>query len=192
MCRYTRNRKVNCELLEFRLAPDINIIFFFLSFTFDAEAPKCVRASSFTRFLDHTKRRTTLGRTPLDEWSARSRGPYLTKHNTHNRQISLPLAGFEPAIPASDRPQIHALRLRHTDRGQPPRLAARNLSSSILHHQWQTESGLASAAGGWPLVSLQFCVWRQFVHAACSRSNRKIDLPSEKQRFDVELHLFSR
>ena len=25
----------------------------------------------FTRFLDHTQRRTTVGRTPLDEWSAR-------------------------------------------------------------------------------------------------------------------------
>jgi hypothetical protein len=25
------------------------------------------RASSFTRFLDHTQRRTTVGRTPLDE-----------------------------------------------------------------------------------------------------------------------------
>jgi hypothetical protein len=29
--------------------------------------PKLARASSFTRFLDHTQRRTTLGRTPLDE-----------------------------------------------------------------------------------------------------------------------------
>jgi len=31
-------------------------------------------ASSFLRFLDHTQRRTTVGRTPLDEWSARRRG----------------------------------------------------------------------------------------------------------------------
>jgi len=31
----------------------------------------------FTRFLDHTQRRTTVGRTPLDEWSARRRDLYL-------------------------------------------------------------------------------------------------------------------
>jgi len=27
----------------------------------------------FLMFLDHTQRRTTVGRTPLDEWSARRR-----------------------------------------------------------------------------------------------------------------------
>jgi len=45
-------------------------------------------ASSFLRFLDHTRRRTTIGRTPLDEWSARCRDLYLITHNTHNRQHS--------------------------------------------------------------------------------------------------------
>ena len=44
----------------------------------------------FTRFLDHTQRRTTVGRTPLDEWPARRRDLYLTTHNNHNRQISTP------------------------------------------------------------------------------------------------------
>ena len=37
-------------------------------------------------FLDHTRRRTTVGRTPLDKWSARHRVLYLATHNTHNRQ----------------------------------------------------------------------------------------------------------
>ena len=32
-----------------------------------------------------TLRHTTLGRTPLDEWSACHRDLYLTKHNTHKR-----------------------------------------------------------------------------------------------------------
>ena len=32
-----------------------------------------------------------------------------TTHNTHNRQTSMPLVGFEPAIPARERPQTHAL-----------------------------------------------------------------------------------
>ena len=48
--------------------------------------PMRVMVSSFLRFLDHTQRRTTVGRTPLDEWSARRRDLYLTTHNTHNRQ----------------------------------------------------------------------------------------------------------
>jgi len=47
-------------------------------------------ASSFLRFLDHTQRRTTVGRTPVNEGSARRRDLYLTTHNTHNRQTSMP------------------------------------------------------------------------------------------------------
>src|SRR5215470_11060971 len=33
---------------------------------------------------------------------------YLITHNTHKRQTSMPPAGFEPAIPASEGPQTHA------------------------------------------------------------------------------------
>ena len=40
-------------------------------------SPPWARAS-FMRFLDHTQRRTTFGRTPPDEWSARFRDLYLT------------------------------------------------------------------------------------------------------------------
>jgi hypothetical protein len=47
---------------------------------------------------------TTLGRTPLHERPARRRDLYLTTHNTHKRQTSMPPAGFEPTIPASERP----------------------------------------------------------------------------------------
>ena len=46
-------------------------------------------ASSRTRFLDHTQRCATVGKTPLDEWSVRRRDLYLTMHNTHNRQTSM-------------------------------------------------------------------------------------------------------
>jgi len=56
--------------------------------------PTRAMASSFTRFLDHTQRRTTVGRTPLDEWSARRRDLYLTTHNNHNRQTSMPPGGI--------------------------------------------------------------------------------------------------
>jgi len=73
--------------------------------------PTRVMASSFRRSLDHTQRRTTVGRTPLEEWSARRRDLYLT---IHNRQISMPSVGFEPTISAGERPQTYAL-----DRARP-------------------------------------------------------------------------
>ena len=65
--------------------------------------PTQVMASSFLKFLDHT-RRTKVGRTPLDELSARRRDLYLTIHDTHNRQISMPPVGFEPKISAGRSP----------------------------------------------------------------------------------------
>jgi len=45
------------------------------------------------------------GRTPLDEWSARHRVLYMTTHNSHKRQTAMTPLGFEPTIPACDRPQ---------------------------------------------------------------------------------------
>ena len=51
-------------------------------FCFWRNSPQWARASLFTRFLDHTQRRTTVGTTPLDEWSARRRDLYPTAHTT--------------------------------------------------------------------------------------------------------------
>ena len=62
----------------------------FCLFVFGPKAPQWARASLFMWFLYQTQRRTTVGRTPLDEWAARRRDLYLTKHNTHNRQTSVP------------------------------------------------------------------------------------------------------
>jgi hypothetical protein len=56
-----------------------------------------------------TLRHTTFGRTPLDEGSPHHSDLYLTTHNIHKRQTPIPPAGFEPAIPESERPQTHAL-----------------------------------------------------------------------------------
>jgi hypothetical protein len=77
---------------------------------FLAQQPQWPRASSFLRFLEHTQRRITVGRTPLDEWSARSRALYLTTHNDHKRQTSMLPVGFEPTISADERPQTAADR----------------------------------------------------------------------------------
>jgi hypothetical protein len=63
----------------------------------------------FLMFLDHTQRRTTVGRTPLDKRSARRRDLYLKTHDTHNRQISVPPVGFETTISAGERPEAARL-----------------------------------------------------------------------------------
>jgi len=73
-------------------------------------------ASSFKRFLDHT-RHTTVGRTPLDEWSARRRDLCLTIHNTYNKQTPMTLVRFKPIISAGERPQTYALDRAATGTG---------------------------------------------------------------------------
>jgi hypothetical protein len=96
----------------------VNILFLFEMFFFFGVTNHCgcifhspvagFSTSSFSRFLDHT-RRATFGRTPLDEWSIRHRDLYLTTHNTHNRQTSMPQVRFEPTISAGERPKTYAL-----------------------------------------------------------------------------------
>ena len=44
---------------------------FQIQIVFQRQSPQWARISSCTRFLDHTQRRCTVGRTPLDESSAR-------------------------------------------------------------------------------------------------------------------------
>ena len=84
--------RIRVKLLTFRLL---------MSYTY-TEHP-------FLMFLDHTQRRSTVGRTPLDEWSACRRDLYLTTHDTHNRQVSMPPVGFEPTISVGERPQAARL-----------------------------------------------------------------------------------
>jgi hypothetical protein len=59
--------------------------------------------------LDHTHTHTTVCMTPLDEGSARRRDLNLKTQTLYKRQTSMPPVGFEPKIPASARPQTHAL-----------------------------------------------------------------------------------
>ena len=62
-----------------------------------------------TDTLTHTHTHTPQIRAPLDEGLARRREFYLTTPNTHKRQRSMPLAGFKPAIAASERRQTHVI-----------------------------------------------------------------------------------
>jgi len=83
------------------------VVFFFLLYReatpSDGPWPPCY--GGFTITLSHT----TLSSTSLDEWSACRRDLYLTTHNTHYRQTSMPPGGFEPTIPESERPQTNVL-----------------------------------------------------------------------------------
>ena len=56
-----------------------------VSVCFWCDSPQWSRASSFTRFLEHTQRRTTVFRTPLDEWFSSSERPLPdnTQHSQH-------------------------------------------------------------------------------------------------------------
>jgi hypothetical protein len=120
-CRYHDRGRYNadgvfqfCKLLSFFLS-------FFLSWSnfypivVGVEEYCWVRSRAHT----HTHARTHThapGMTLLEELSALPSGRYL--HNTQNpQQTSTPPAGFEPVIPASERPQTHVLRRRgHADR----------------------------------------------------------------------------
>ena len=86
VCSRSTNRYLNLrltylinnwdKLLTARYSLNIRIQFRFVClFVFGKKSPQWDRACSFTRFLDHIKRRSTVGRTPLDEWSARRRDP---------------------------------------------------------------------------------------------------------------------
>ena len=95
-------------------------------------------ASSFSRFLDHTQRRTTVGRTPLDEWSARRKDLYLTTHNTLKRRMSVPPVGFETTISADERPQTYVVGLIHTaSRAEPNRTDPSRLGKQTYVMKWK-------------------------------------------------------
>ena len=102
-------------------------------FFFWRDSPQWAMASSFVRFLDHTQRRITVGRTPLGEWSARRRDLYLTTHNTHNGQTSMLAVGFEPTISAGERPQTYALDRAATG---PKWRRIGKVKSVQLHSAW--------------------------------------------------------
>jgi hypothetical protein len=81
-------------------------------FNFVTQQPLVGEGFSLSRIHDHTQTHHT-------RWDSSGRviSPTQTAHNNHKRQTSMPRAGFEPIIPASKRPQTHALRPRsHRDR----------------------------------------------------------------------------
>jgi hypothetical protein len=96
--------------------------------------PTRAMASSVLRFLGHTQRHTTVGSTPLDEWSARRSDLYMTTHNTHNRRTYMSSVGFEPTISAGDRPQAYALDRTATTRAATTHTGIKSQNRSRLLH----------------------------------------------------------
>jgi hypothetical protein len=85
VCTSARTTATECQL-------NCSIIYYFPG----------LRPLRTTMFLDHTQRRTTVCRSPLDEWSVRFQRPL--PDNTHNRQTSMPAVEFEPTIEVGERP----------------------------------------------------------------------------------------
>ena len=98
---------------------------FFLFFFLAQQPPSGPGPPHSRKFLDHTQERTTVGRTFLDEESARRRDLHVTTHKNHNRQTTMPPVGFEPTISAGERSQIYALDRAATGTG------------SVLHHLYK-------------------------------------------------------
>ena len=90
------------------IIPEGAVLFCFFSFFCGAAVQRGLRPPH-SRFSITTQWRTTVGRTTLDELSARRRDLYLTTHNTQKRETSMPLAGFEPTTSAGEQPQTYAL-----------------------------------------------------------------------------------
>jgi len=97
-----------CLYHHLSIIPPCSILILLSSFIWP-NSPHWVKDSSFRRILDHTQRRTTVGRTPLDEWSARRSDLYLATHNTDDRQTSMLSMGFELTVSAGELPQTYSL-----------------------------------------------------------------------------------
>jgi len=126
---------------------------------FGRNNPQWARASSFTKFLDHTQRRTRVGRSSLDEWSARRKDLYLTTHNTQKRQIAIPPVGFEPTISADERLQTYVLDRAATGTGKCRLMGQQKkgsvstiywLALQLFRYDWWLFSPVASDYTGFP------------------------------------------
>jgi hypothetical protein len=79
------------------------------------------KVSSFTWFLDHTHTHKTTHQSRQDSSgrviSTLRKDLYLTTHNNHNRQTSMPQLGFELTISAGERPETYSLDRAATGTG---------------------------------------------------------------------------
>jgi len=86
------------------------------TFFYGATAPSAPRPPHYRGFTI-TLRHTILGSTPSGQVISRSQKPLPDNTHSHKRQTSMSRVGFEPAIPAGERPQTNALDLAATGTG---------------------------------------------------------------------------
>jgi len=108
------------------------------------DSPQWAMVFSSLKFLDHTQRRTTVVRTPLDDWSALRTDLYLTTHSTHNRQISMTPARFDPKISAGEWPQTYALDRAATGMGSETCIAGLNSRKSTSFYMTTFSASLTN------------------------------------------------
>jgi len=106
-----QNWEHNCPLINFVVLSIYKCFSFLLCC-----GPTRDMASSFLRFLKHTQQHTTIGRTPLSEWSTRPRDLFLSTHNTRDRKTSMhrrdskpqsQLASSRKPTPSTTQPRWH-------------------------------------------------------------------------------------
>ena len=117
----------------------------------------------------HSVGHTTLSRIPLNEWSALRRDLYLTTHNTHKRQTSMPPEVFEPTIPTSERPLEPAtFRISIAKLGSNGTVCHKCAQRLVCHRSviLQTNNTRhSSRGGGWLhyLTVSRFCLFNDAV-----------------------------
>ena len=126
-------------------------------------------------FIGQTQRPTTVGRTPLDEWSDRRIDLYLTTHNTHNRQISMPPVRFEPTISAGERPQTYALDRAATGTGNEWHVTCpkyRKPKTAARYEIWGSHIGVAGDTCDAISTGKEFPTFRKIVASPSSGSTQ--------------------
>ena len=117
ICRNLMEPFTCCKMLR-PTWPCSGIIFGVITFLFSLHdspsGPRPPRCGGFTTTLIHT----TLGWTPVHEWWVHRSCLCMSTYDTHRSQTSMSPAGFEPAIPASERSQTHALDRASTGTGK--------------------------------------------------------------------------
>ena len=87
---------------------------------------------------------TTLGRTPLYEWSARRRDLYLTTHNTHKTDIQAPggIRTHNPSKRAVADPRLRQRAVTEGNAGILPNIFFPITFFLTLHSSWASRSFL--------------------------------------------------
>jgi len=118
---------------------------------------------------------TTLSRTPLDEWAAWGRDLYLTIHHVHKRQTFISPTGFEPPIPAGERPQTHTSDRAARNHSQKPHVKFICSCARDSVPSWPSPStDLDQSAGSTLLLDTNSISLLLYNHLMCHAGGRAI------------------